>query len=392
MNGKIIVVMVLALTNCCMAAIERVWLTQKSNEPAGIVVNWEALESGNSIVRYGLTTNYEWTERIDENVTLHHVEIPLANKDVTYHYSVATGGDSSSDATFKGYPSDLLRVAVVANWQARPKFDAIRRDDVHILMTAGDNVANIWGRGGPGGKECVKAYSELIDAYPDLFKSTIFMPVLGNHDKEIRPRGDKPPEEAVYDISATAFRKFFELPNEEWKWYFDVPDFSVRFVALDLNHTSDLGTTWQACHSYKKGSEQYEWYRNLMSEARQGFIVTLYNEKNSSVRLAEGSSWREMFSNGTVCISGFGHFAEIAIDGPVSYYNTSLTGTGDKYPDPKSVALIGEDNYVLMTFVKKTEELIIHLKRLDGSVLHTARYSNTLARKNHTQSSESGSQ
>lgn len=391
MNRKTIVVMALALTNCCTAAIERVWLTQRSNEPAGIVVNWETSEPGNSIVRYGLTEQYKWTERIDENVTLHHVEIPLVSKDVKYHYSVATGGDHSPDATFKGYPSDQLRVAVVANWQARPRLDAIRRDDVHILMTAGDNVANIWGPGGPGGKECTKAYSELVDAYPDLFKSTIFMPVLGNHDKEIRPRGEKPPDEPVYDINATAFREFFELPNEEWKWYFDVPDFDVRFVALDLNHISDLGTTWQACHSYKKGSEQYEWYKNLMSEARHRFIITLYNEKNSSVRGAEGSSWREMFSRGTLCISGFGHFGEIATDGPVAYYNTSLTGTGDKYPDPKSVALMGEDNYVLMTFVKKTGELIVDLKRLDGSVLHTARYPGRIARKSRPPSGQSGS-
>lgn len=391
MNRKTIVVIGLTLTNCCVAAIERVWLTQRSNEPTGIVVNWETTQPGNSVVCYGLTEQYEQTERIDENVTLHHVEIPLRSKDVTYHYSVATGGDSSSDATFKGYPSDLLRVAVVANWQARPKLDAIQRDDVHILMTAGDNVANIWALGGPGGKECTKPYSELINAYPDLFKSTIFMPVLGNHDKEIRPRGDKPPAEPVYDINATAFRGFFELPNEEWKWYFDVPDFDVRFVALDLNHISDLGTTWQACHSYKKGSEQYEWYRSLMSETRHRFIVTLYNEKNSSVRFAEGSSWREMFSKGTLCISGFGHFGEIAIDGPVAYYNTSLTGTGDKYPDPRSVALMGEDNYVLMTFVKKTEELIVDLKRLDGSMLHTAHYPNRIARDSRAQRGESGS-
>jgi hypothetical protein len=374
-----------------MAAIERVWLTQRSNEPTGIVVNWQTSQPGNSVVRYGLSEQYEWTKRIDENVTLHHVEIPLASKDVTYHYSVATGPDSSSDATFKGYPSNQLKVVVVANWQARPKLDAIRRDDVHILMTAGDNVADIWKLGGPGGKECTKAYSELIDAYPDLFKSTIFMPVLGNHDKEIRPRGDKPPADPVYDIDATAFREFFELPNEEWKWCFDVPDFDVRFVALDLNHTSDLGTTWQACHSYKKGSEQYEWYKNLMSEPRQGFVVTLYNEKNSSVRGAEGSSWRQMFSKATLCISGFGHFGEIAIDGPVAYYNTSLTGTGDKYPDPKSVALFGEDNYLLMTFEKKTGELTVDLKRLDGTVLHTARYPNKMARKSQAEGNESSS-
>ena len=38
--------------------------------------------------------------------------------------------------------------------------------------------------------------------------------------------------DAVYDIEATAFRKFFALPGDGWKWHFDVPDFRVRFVAL----------------------------------------------------------------------------------------------------------------------------------------------------------------
>ena len=41
---------------------------------------------------------------------------------------------------------------------------------------------------------------------------------------------------AYSGIDATAFRRFFELPGDEWKWHFDVPDFDVRFIALDLNH------------------------------------------------------------------------------------------------------------------------------------------------------------
>jgi len=368
------VILGLCISNCCTAAIERVWLTHKSSEPGRVVVSWQTTKPGDSTVRYGLTEKYGAVEKIEESVTIHHVEIPLASKDGTYHYSVATGRGSSPDAAFKGYPSDKLKVAVVANWQGRPGLDAIRRDDVHILMTAGDNVESIWRLGGAGVKDSSAAYSELIDAYPDLFRSVIFMPVLGNHDKEIRPRGDKPPQEPVYDINATAFRKFFELPDDEWKWHFDVPDFDVRFVALDLNHTSDMGTTWQACHSYGKDSEQYQWYKGLMAEARQGFIITLYNEKHSSVRSAEDSSWREMFSRGTLCISGFGHFAERAIDGSVAYYTTSLNGTGDKYPDPKSVVLISQDNYILMTFVKASAELIVDIKGLDGSVLDSIRY------------------
>jgi hypothetical protein len=112
-----------------------VWLTHKSSDPGRVVVSWQTAESGDSTVRYGLTEQYGQIAHIDENVTLHHVEIPLGSKDGTYHYSVATGRDSSPDAAFKGYPSDKLRVAVVANWQGKPRLDAIRKDSVHILMT-----------------------------------------------------------------------------------------------------------------------------------------------------------------------------------------------------------------------------------------------------------------
>jgi hypothetical protein len=95
-----------------------------------------------------------------------------------------------------------------------------------------------------------------------------------------------------------------------------------------------------------------------------------------------------MFSKGTLCISGFGHFAERATDGGVAYYDTLLTGTGDKYPDPKSVFLASADNYILMTFVKKARELIVDIKGLDGSVLDTVRYAKRTSRRNSPQSSK----
>lgn len=119
--------------------VERVWLTHKSKDPSKLVVNWQTKKSGNSEVRYGLTKDYGQKVTVDENATLHHVEIPLTEKDKTYHYSVTTGTDSSEDATFKAYPTDVLRVAVVADWQGKPKLDALINDDIHLLLTAGDN-------------------------------------------------------------------------------------------------------------------------------------------------------------------------------------------------------------------------------------------------------------
>ena len=170
--------------------------------------------------------------RVANNTTIHHVEIPLEETGGVYHYSAHTGNQSSKDATFKGYPTDVLRVAVAADWQGLPDLSAIRKDDVHLLLTAGDNISNTHQLCGPGIKECVKPYARLIDRYSELFRSVPFMPVPGNHDKEMKPRGSKPPEQPVYDIDATAFRRFFDLPGEEWKWHFEVPGFDVRLQHL----------------------------------------------------------------------------------------------------------------------------------------------------------------
>jgi hypothetical protein len=351
------------------AQVQRIWLTHRSPDPNSIVVNWETAQPGNSIVRYGPTPELGQSRTVDGNATLHHVEIPLAHGVSRWYYRVQTGEDRSAVASFKGHPAEELRVAVIANLQGKPDLAAVVTDDVHILMTAGDNIPNLWRDGGG-----TQAYSRLIDAYPDLFRTTIFMPVLGNHDKEIRPRGDAPPQEPVYDVNATAFRAFFELPDEEWKWHFDVPAFDVRFIALDLNHISDMGTTWQACHPFAAGSEQFEWYDRLSRRTDRRFVVTLYNERNSNIRAKEGRRWHEMFRRGTVCITGFGYFAERAVFEGHPYFNTSVSGKGDRYPDPKSVFLASQDNYVLLTFQRQSNELVIDLKGLDGSVLDRTRY------------------
>jgi hypothetical protein len=323
------------------------------------------------VVRFGRTSQYDQTVRIDEEATLHHVEIPLAERDAVYHYSVSTGDQTSADAALKANPTEVLRVAVVADWQRKPDLSAVLRDDPHMLLTAGDNISSLWERCGEGETDCITPYAELIDAYPQLFRSIPFMPVLGNHDREIRRRGDKPPAEPVYDVEATAFRRFFELPGDEWKWRFDVPAFGVRLVALDLNHISDQGTTWQTCHAFDEGSEQFRWYKDLMENRPQeiDFVVTLYNERNASMRNQAKGRWGELFRRGTICISGFGYFAERAEADGFTYYNTSLSGTGDKYPDPQSRFLASQDNYILLTFHRPERAMVVEIKDLDGKML-----------------------
>jgi hypothetical protein len=217
-------------------------------------------------------------------------------------------------------------------------------------------------------KANTKPFSDLIGAYPELFRTTPFLPALGNHDREIRPRGPKPPPEAVYDVEATAFREFFPLPDEGWKWRFEIPEFELRILALDLNHISDQGTTWQTCHPLGKDSEQFRWYDEQSARKDGKFLLTLYNEQNGQMRSQAGGQWGRMIQRGTAAISGFGYFAERAEVDRFPYFNTAL-GAGAAYRDRQAKFFEVTPSYLLLTFGKGSNEMRAQLKNLSGKVL-----------------------
>ena len=62
------------------------------------------------------------------------------------------------------------------------------------------------------------------------------------------------------------------------------------------------------------------------------------------------------------------------------YYNTSLSGKGDKYPDPHSRYLAGENSYLLLT-VKRGGPMIVEIKSLKNTVLESGKNSNDEASK-----------
>jgi hypothetical protein len=361
----------LATTTTTFAApIERIWLTHATNDPSKIVINWETDAPGDSVVEFGL--GEELGQRISaaDKVTLHHVEIPLEQRDVLYHYRVRSGDDVSTVSSFKGYPSKDLRIAIVGDWGYAPGKDvtAIVKDDVHLLLTVGDNVASLHEKG----KESTKAFSALIDANRDLFRRTPFMPILGNHDREVTGRGPKPPTQAVYDVEATAYREFFALPGDEWKWHFDLPGFDLRFIALDLNHIQDFGTTWQTCHAWQPDSPQFQWFAETMAASTSGFVLTLMNEKQTQVQGLTKGAWHGHFRKGSALITGFGYFADRAeLTGGLPYYNTCLKGDGDLYKDPQSKFHARVDNYLLLTLTAGAPTMKLQFKNLRGEVLDT---------------------
>lgn len=357
-------------TTAFAAPIERLWLTHATNDPSRIVINWETDKPAGSVVEYDTSPALNRRLTSDDQVTLHHVEIPLEQRDVLYHYRVRSGDDASAIATFKGYPVKDLRIAIVGDWGYAMGKDvsAILKDDVHLLLTAGDNVASLHEKG----KEGTQAFSALIDANRDLFRSTPLMPILGNHDREISPRGPKPPAHAVYDIEATAYREFFALPGDEWKWHFDLPGFDLRLIALDLNHIQDFGTTWQTCHAWQTDSPQFQWFTETMASSTNSFVLTLMNEKQTQVLGLTKGAWHESFRKGSALITGFGYFADRAeLTGGIPYFNTCLKGDGDLYKDPQSKFHAREDNYLLLTFTAGAPTMKLQFKSLRGEVLDT---------------------
>jgi hypothetical protein len=312
----------------------------------------------------------EYRISVNEETKLHHVEIPLEEKDVIYHYKVISGNEESQFHSFKAYPSGQkeLRVAVAGNWgySENPDLSQLIKDDPHLLFTLGDNIPNLHELCGNGTMNCIEPFLRFIDSAPGLFQTTPVMPVLGNHDKEIRERGVKYPPLPVYDIIATAYCEFFELPDNEWKWHFSIPDFHVCFVALDLCHTSDFGTTWQACHDFHTESDQMKWYREIMKKSMGKNIITLTNEKNSTMRKMGNGEWQDLFQRGTTVISGFGYFMERADVEGFPYFNASLKA-GDKYPDAFSKILRDVNGYILLSFSKGAS--IVEMKSLDGECI-----------------------
>ena len=174
----------------------------------------------------------------------------------------------------------------------------------------------------------------------------------------------------VYDVDARAYREFFALPGDEWKWHFDIADFDARFIALDIEHITDFGTTWQTCHAFDEASAQFRWYQATMNQSKAGFVFTLMNENQGTLNGRTKGLWHGQFRRGSALITGFGYFAERAeLDGGLPYFNTCLKGDGAKYFSPQARFKASEDNYLLLTFKRGADEMNIQFKNLRAEVM-----------------------
>ena len=343
--------------------IDGIWITQSSQSPDRVSINWHSVKKGGAVLNIGTDKNSlkQIVVRYDEPQNFHSVEADISKRDAQYFYSVETDGQKSEVYSFKSYPSaeKELRVASVGNWgYSSPKNDVLLKNllknSPHLLVSCGDNIPALHRDGGPVKYDDTSAYLKLIARCPELFRSVIFLSVPGNHDKEFRARGKTRPDSSnpVYDLNATAFTKFFKFPAPGWRWQFCIPEHGVKFLGLDLCHISDVGTGWQACHAFDANSEQFKWYKKVLSESSEKYIVTFYNEQNAHMRRVEKGIWAKEFAKVSLCISGFGYFMEFAKpEGLAPFINNSLN-PGAHYKD-KANALWSEPvgGFTLLRFI-----------------------------------------
>jgi len=373
MSSRHFILCVFLVSNLAPAQIERVWLSSRRTDLATLTINWETEQPGKSVVTFGPTSACTQQVIGPHDVTRHHVDMPLPISGKLF-YRVHTGTYQSEPVQCPRFDGEVLRVAVVGDWSGIRPLPGLLADYPQIVLTAGDNVGRLWTNQRKGDPRNLEPYRKLIDAYPDLFCRTVFLPVLGNHDREILPRGPKRyPPKPTYDIEATAFREFFELPEDEWKWQLAVPRFGVRFAALDLNHTSDIGTTWQTCHDFAPGSVQFNWFDSLTRLAEEPFVIAVHNEQNVAMRKRVGGAWGRLFERCNLVITGFGYYAEAAEANGTAYYNTSINGKGTQYKDPKATFIASQDSYLLLTF-HHTGPALVELKTRDGKILHQQKH------------------
>ncbi len=356
-----------------------IWLTYQRNFPTAFTVNWATDKPESSVVCFGKTEACGLRAVLKGVRTLHHVEIPLPEKG-TLFYRLEREGHLTKGVHFQGIADEELRIAMVADWGfASADVSAILKDNPHMLVSGGDHIPRLHSKGisGDVAKMNLMPHLKLLEKHPELFRPIPFMPVLGNHDREIRPRAPlaslKTP---VYDVNATAYLNLFPLPDDGWKWHFEIPAFGLRLVGLDLNHLSDMGTLLQTCHAFSSSSPQFTWYSKVMRmQPCPPLTLTLFNARSSAVRNLVQGNWGRMIRRGTLAATGFGYFGERAQDDQgFPWYNTSLNGKGDLYKDPGSKFHVRENNYLLFTFKRGDSRMKAEIKRLSDGESLDSRY------------------
>ncbi len=192
--GLICLVVLVSGPGADASASPHPYLTWVHDPSTSVVVNWwNPGATGDSTVEYGPTTSYGSTAHNPTTSNFHHVELIGLTPGTGYHYRISSSdGTIGSDETFTvpvPHPTSFM-FAVFGDSRGitgdstpyhqrhKAQCDHIAAKKPAFVLHLGDmvnegSVANDW--------------IEFFNAEQNLSKSTVIMPILGNH--EVQPSG-----------------------------------------------------------------------------------------------------------------------------------------------------------------------------------------------------------
>ncbi|UCC97104.1 MAG: metallophosphoesterase [Phycisphaerales bacterium] len=195
MPGKLISVVVLMFVAAGnVSASPHPYLTWVHEPSTSIVVNWwNPAAAGDSTVEYGQTASYGSTVHDPAVSNFHHVELTGLTPGTRYHYRISSSdGTVGNDTTFTTsapYPTSLMFAAFGdsqgTSGNSTPYHQRHKAQCDHMATKNPDFVLHLGDKVNEGSVE--NDWVEFFNAEQNLSKSTVIMPILGNH--EVQPNG-----------------------------------------------------------------------------------------------------------------------------------------------------------------------------------------------------------
>jgi len=209
-----------------------------------ITIMWESLYATKSRVDYGMTKDYDLFVEDPKEVELHEVTLRPLRPGMKYYYKI-TCGLTTKTGNFRTAPAQDTPVKFTVYGDSRTNSD-IHRDiakemlaeNPDFILHVGDLVTN--------GKRDYQWESWFFDPLYDVINHIPIFTCLGNHEANSRDYLD-----------------LFSLPSNELWYSFDYSN--CHFTILDTNK------------EYGKGSNQYKWLKNDLSQMRAGWKFVLFH-------------------------------------------------------------------------------------------------------------------
>lgn len=316
----------------------------------------------------GNTTITDPDGKTIDNREYHHHSIQLGRleSNTLYKYDVLNDGSEEGKGQFRTYPDEIEPFKFVVLGDTRSRHDVhtkivnriIEQEPMFVINT-GDLVSN--GR-------VIGDWEQFFKINREMMRNTPYYPVLGNHEK------DSP---YYYD--------FFDLPNNERYYYFNVGD--ALFIVLDSEgeevseplYVSDENSD----QFWKAKFEDYfvtqkAWLEKVLTLHKEaGFIFVfqhkpLYGVKKS--RLEEVEQNRKFYGDiferhrVQVFMNGHDHHYHHAISNGVHYITTAGGGAGlydVDAPQPETVKYNKIEHFILTEI--NHDDAVLNVIDIDGN-------------------------